>query len=115
MKLWPATRHEYFNGTSDHKMMMVTISQVEKGRKPFRLFNSWLEDPEFINMAKQGLSKKIRGTGLFKIQEKLKVFKALTKEWLGTKGNFDKQVTTARADLDLAIQALEDFPSYIPL
>lgn len=46
---------------------------------------------------------------------KLKVVKALTKEWLGTKGNYDKQVTRVREDLDLAIQALEDSSNSIQL
>lgn len=30
---WPDSRLEFFNGTSDHKGMMVTFSQVEKGGK----------------------------------------------------------------------------------
>lgn len=41
---WPKARFEYFSGTSDHKGMIVAFSQVEKGKKPFRLFNSWLDD-----------------------------------------------------------------------
>lgn len=52
MEKWPASRLEFFSGRSDHKGMLVKISQVEKGRQPFRVFNSWLEDPEIIAIAK---------------------------------------------------------------
>lgn len=66
---WPAARLEFFSDTSDHKgiMDLVTFSQAEKGRKPFRLFNSWPEDPKFLSILRAGLSKQIRGAGLFKV------------------------------------------------
>lgn len=84
------------------------------GRQPFRLFNSWLEDPEFIAIAKVGLSKQIRGTGLFKIQGKLKAVKALIKEWSQKMGTFDKQILSAKSDLDLAKKTMESHPNSIP-
>lgn len=82
--------------TREHKGMLVTISQAKKGKKPFRLFNSWLEDDEFLNLAKAGLSNQLRGVGLFRIQEKLKRVKELTKEWAKARGYFDKQYSSFR-------------------
>lgn len=52
---------------------------------------------------------------MFKIQEKLKTVKGLTKEWLKNKGTFDKQITSARADLELAIEIFEASPTSIQL
>lgn len=56
---WPIARLEFFSGASDHNGMLVTISQTERGRKSFRLFNSRLEDPDFLTIARSGLSNKV--------------------------------------------------------
>lgn len=53
--------------------------------------------------------------GLFKIQEKLKAVKGLTKKWVEAKGNFEKQITSAREELEKAIEAFESSPSLPPL
>lgn len=58
--------------------MIITIFQVEKGMKPFRVFKSLLDDLEFIALAKMGIAKQIKGVDLFKIQKKFKIIKALT-------------------------------------
>lgn len=57
--LWPGARLEFQCRTCDHKAMIVTISQAEK-TKLFRLFNSWLEDPSYIELVRTGLSKQTR-------------------------------------------------------
>lgn len=66
------------------------MSQVEKGNIPFRLYNSWLDNPDFIFLARTGLSKQIKVVGLFKVQEKLKMVKALAKEWAKAKGSSEE-------------------------
>lgn len=68
--------------------MIVTFTQTEKGRKPFRLFNSWLDDPEFVDMARTGLSTQSRGTDLFKLQSKLKAVRALQRNGPNQKAIF---------------------------
>lgn len=72
---------EFFSGTIDQMGIDVTSSQVEKGKKLFIVFNSSSDDTEFIDMSRTGLSKEIRGTGFFKIKEKLKMVKTLANEW----------------------------------
>lgn len=57
--------------------MIVTFSQLEKEAKPFRLYNSWLENQTFMDLARSLLSKNIRGTELFKLQQKLKEVESL--------------------------------------
>lgn len=111
----PAATLQLLSDASDFKGMIATFSQVEKGKKPFRLVNSWLEDLEFIALVKSGLSKQIRGTELFKIQEKLKLVKNLLKEWAKAKGSFDKQLTFAKEELDKAMEVHGVAPSSINL
>lgn len=62
---WPEARVVLHNGSSDHKGMIITILQVEKGSKPFRVYNYWLEDPKFLDLVKKGLATNYRGTGLY--------------------------------------------------
>lgn len=60
--------------------MIITMSQVEKGSKPFRFYNSWtelMEDPKFMELAREGISKNFRGPRLFKLKQKLKVMKGM--------------------------------------
>lgn len=53
---WSDSRLEFFNGTSNHKgRMIVTFSLVKKDNKPFKLFSSWVEDPEVLALARAGL------------------------------------------------------------
>lgn len=47
--------------------------------------------------------------------EKLKVVKSLIKEWIKGKGNFDKQLATARSELDCANETLEAYPTFLSL
>lgn len=43
----------------DHKVVVITISQTEKGSKSSRLYNTWLEDPTFLELARVGLTKRL--------------------------------------------------------
>lgn len=108
---WPDARLEFFNGTNDYKGMIVTFSQVEKSNKPFRLFNNWLEDPEYMALARTGLSTQVQGTGLYKIQKKLKEVKTLTKQWLANKEGFQRQLSSAKKDLEEALKNLDASPT----
>lgn len=72
----PEARLEFHWGISQHKSMIVTTSQVGKGTKAFRLFDSWLEYLSYVEIVKAGLPKQVRGTKLFKLQHKLKQPKA---------------------------------------
>jgi len=39
--IWPQARVEFYKGsTSDHATMIITFSSIEKGGKPFRLYDS---------------------------------------------------------------------------
>lgn len=68
--LWPTEKVEYIRGTSsDHASMDVTISEVEKGNKPFKIFYSWMESPHFITLSRQRLATRICGNGMFRLRE----------------------------------------------
>lgn len=70
--MWPNARIEFFSGIKDNKGIAITLFQAERGAKPFRIYNSWLEDPQFIEIAKTGHSKQTNGNGLFRPHYKLK-------------------------------------------
>lgn len=54
----PEARLEfYFGGSSYHAYMAIVISQVVKGRKSFRLFKSWSNDPDFMSLSRAHLSR----------------------------------------------------------
>lgn len=66
---------------SDHSVKFIYIiivpSQV--------VYNSWLQDPEFLDLSRKVINKTVTGTGLFKPQKKLKGVKTLSKEWAARK------------------------------
>lgn len=55
----------WFGSNDDHTAMFLTLSQMEQGAKPFRLYDSWPKDQEFPTLARTGLVKPICGNGLF--------------------------------------------------
>lgn len=115
MNTWPEVRVDFHNGSSDHKAMIIILSQVEKGAKPFRLYNSWLEDETFCEIVKEGLRKNTRGTGLFRLQHRLKEAKIRIKQWAATKGHSAKLVQEIKEKLDITSTALEKDPSSVHL
>lgn len=92
--------------------MVITISQAEKGSKPFRLYNTGLEDPDFQELAGTGFSKPIRGIQLIKLQKKLK---SLSKQWAVEMGNSTKQVALARTELQALGNVFKENPTSILL
>lgn len=87
----------------------LTLSQRPdwiKGNKPFRLFNSCLENPSYIDLV---LFKPIRGTVVkqYKLQQKLRVVKVLSKQWTLERGN------STRAELGDSVKQLETNPASI--
>lgn len=88
----PEARVELFSGINDHKAMTIILPQAERGAKEFRIYNSWLEDSQFIELTKTWHSKQTGGNGLFRLQYKLTQVKIRVKE-----GNSTKQVQLARA------------------
>lgn len=111
IETWPETRVDFHVGTSDHKAMVITFSQAEKGTKPLRIFNFWLEDPTYVDLVRRGFSINIRGTGLFKLQQKLKEVKALSKEWAVDKRNSTKLLALTREKLESSIQDMQNKPN----
>lgn len=53
---------------NDHAAMLVSLTQTEKVAKPFRLFDSWMKEQEFLTVARTGLAKLVCGNGLFCLQ-----------------------------------------------
>lgn len=52
-----------------------------KSSEPYRIYNSWSEDQEFIELAKRGLNKIVTGNALLRLRRKLKEVKIMAKEW----------------------------------
>lgn len=52
--LWPQSRFEFYRGSSsDHVIMIIAFSTPKKGHKPFRIYESWLANDDFIAFVKE--------------------------------------------------------------
>lgn len=79
--------------------MVITISQAEKGSKSFQIYDSWLEDLNFLELAM---------VGLIKLQQKLKEVKVLSKKLVAVKASSIKQIAQARTELDTSVMQKQD-------
>lgn len=76
------------------------------------MYDSWLSNPEFIELAKSGIATTIVGNGLFRLKEKLKKVKVLAKAWSKGLGNSSKQVEEAKRALDREVLSLVNNPHF---
>lgn len=99
--LWPQSRLEFYRGnSSDHATMIISFSSIEKGGTFQINYDSWLSNPKFIELAKEGIVILVCGNGLFRLQQKLRRVKSLIKAWFYELGNSSKQVEEAKNSLD---------------
>lgn len=92
-------------------LVIIILSQAEKGTKPFRLYNSWLEEESFSEIVREGLGKTTRGTGLFRLNYSLKETKTRIKQWATTCNKGPLRKAEARKKLDTSALALENSPN----
>lgn len=92
---WPNTRVGFFRRLMrDHASMTINFSTIQKGTRPFKVYNSWLNKPDFLSLDMQGISTPFCGHSLFGLQKKLRREKELVKPWA------KEQVEETRRALD---------------
>lgn len=74
----------WFVSNSDHAAMFHTLSQVEQDSKPFRLYDSWLKDQEFLTLARVETDKPICGKGCRILLMRLGVISEYGDDFIGT-------------------------------
>lgn len=68
-------------GTSDHSPILLNWETGrQEGKKSFKFFNMWTEDPLFEDIVKKVWSTKIKGTKQYQLAQRLKMLKHPLKE-----------------------------------
>lgn len=98
---WSVSTHDRF--TSDHCPLSLTITPIDWGPKPFKLFNCWLEDPHFVEELKHYWSSGNCSSFTKKFKRLWEVAKIWSKDQFG--GIDEKiralQVLQRKADLEI--------------
>jgi hypothetical protein len=91
-------------GISDHSLAFISVgTMVSFGPKPFKFFNYWLENKDFMSWISDCWSQDVQGVPMFKLCRKLKAVKIMLKEKnVGCYGDIKNKVLQARAHLELA-------------
>ncbi|GKV40773.1 hypothetical protein SLEP1_g48376 [Rubroshorea leprosula] len=93
MKQWGLKRD-----ISDHCPVLLKNEVKNWGPKPFRLFNAWLQHPEFkLKVAELWKTTHIQGWGGYILKQKLKETKSFLKCWSKEKfGELDKKIENCK-------------------
>lgn len=81
-------------GVSDHSFAIISVgSMVSLGPKPFKFYNFWFENNNFMDWLSSCWSKEVHGVPMYRLCKKLKVFKAVLKsKTFNCYGNLRSQV-----------------------
>ncbi|GJV12668.1 reverse transcriptase domain, reverse transcriptase zinc-binding domain protein [Tanacetum coccineum] len=67
---------------SDHCPIVIKDVELDFGPKPFRIFNIWMEEPDFTHVMEEAWKKEVRGSRPYCIfRDKLKNIKASLRVW----------------------------------
>lgn len=81
--------------SSDHKPICLTNIKLNWGPKPFRFFNCWLEDKDFLKLLSTKWSQNYNSS----LSSKLKSLKSAAAGWnKSVFGNIDKKIKEAEAE-----------------
>ncbi|KAL2943499.1 putative glucan endo-1 3-beta-glucosidase eglC [Bienertia sinuspersici] len=64
----------------DHTPMVIRSFHPQPGRKPFRFFNYWCTNPNFLDTVMQVWGKQVHGYFMFQVMQKLKWLKVELKQ-----------------------------------
>ena len=67
-------------GPSDHSPMIVTVSESKSKGKPFKFFDFWVENDEFISTVEKVWNKDVVGSPMYRVCKKLKNLKPALKD-----------------------------------
>jgi len=98
-------------GVSDHSPAIISIGfMVSFGPKPFKFFNYWLENSDFMDWLSTCWRQEVYGVPMYKLYRKLKSFKFFLKAEVPSRyGDLKNRVIQARESLDLAQKAVMEF------
>lgn len=82
-----ATTELFKGGTSDHSAQIIRLRELEGSKRQFRIFNSWLNRDDVIDMVREAWSPEITGNPLFRVISKLKRVKLSIKRWALNQGD----------------------------
>lgn len=89
----------------NHCPVVLKLLNQEWGPKPFRVLNSWHNDPRFRGFVeKSWKSLVVHGNGAFIMKEKLKLLKSLLKQW---NSEVFGNLITKRNDVVVRMNALD--------
>jgi len=83
LQIWPASKQYVQQRTvSDHCALVVKSLDKDWGPKPFRSFDAWFMEPNFLTMVKEKWkSYNVQGKQYVKLKDKLKLQKLDLKMW----------------------------------
>lgn len=96
--------------SSDHAGLYLQLTQLEKGSKPFKFYNSWLRGDEFNTKFKKAWATTIVGTPLYKLQQKINAARQAGKEWARKKRLAAELSRTVVAELQTVATKLQGDP-----
>lgn len=113
---WPNSRMEFFRGlVRDHTSVTIVFSNILRGTRSIKIYNSCLDKPKFISLAKQCLSTPIHGNSMFRLQKKIQKVNVLAKNWAQIQGRSTRQEEDARLAQDRTRLNLLEGPSSVGL
>ncbi|OVA05573.1 Endonuclease/exonuclease/phosphatase [Macleaya cordata] len=113
LNVFPDSKADFLtSGISDHSPCIFTIFPDHRGGpKPFRFFNCWAEEPDFLDLVKSAWEVRIRGTPMFRLVSKLKVLKDKLIVWKRDRFcNYSTQVQQAKSQMESLQRALQATP-----
>lgn len=80
---------------SDHSPILLHLTELDmKGKASFKIFNSWVHKPDFLELVKGGWERPPFGNTLVILQTKIMNIKHVLRDWAKMKyGNGSKQTT----------------------
>lgn len=97
-------------GISDHSPPVISVgSWISFGPKPFKFYNFWLENENYMEWLSNYWNQEVRGFPMYKLSKKLKAFKVVVKgKNRNHYGDIRSRVLQARECLDLAQRTVLD-------
>lgn len=82
--------------------MVLRIVQKKPQRQPFRFLNVWMRHPKFESIVKENWNKRVEGSTMFRVNQKLKQMKSYFPKLHATEfANIIEKITEAEAELQM--------------
>lgn len=80
---WPNMICNMFKGgSSDHSTLDVHLHQIVRSRRPFRFLYTWIDESFSNELVVDCWNTHVTNTTIFHLNQKLRLIKSATKNWL---------------------------------